>query len=286
MAFSYGEIGRVLHAARRRQSWIVLLAGLTLALAGAAVALLLGALALRLGSGPLTRPLALAGASLAAAGALGWSAWELLRTALRTSDAVRMIGSAEPGLGSELLTSVELHRDYGELAQSQRFSMALVDEQIARTAGRVTSLDLGRLISSSPARKGALALGAVLLLHLLGFGLAGRPLALAYGKLARGEVRPQAGPKVEPITGDIELTYLYPAYMGRPQKTLSGTGGEVNAPKGTEVRFKTRADRPVKEAEIAVSTGSDAAAAKHHALKVANQRDLSGSFVAPRPGRP
>jgi hypothetical protein len=278
MSVAYGEIGRVLGAARRRQGGVVLATGLTVGLAGALAALFAGALALHLGAGPAARTAALVAALLAALLAAGWSVRELLRTALRPSNAARVLGAADVGLGSDLLTSIELHRDYARIEQDQQFSMALVDEQIGRTARRVAEVDLRQRISSRPAQMGALVLAAVVLAHLAGFALAGKSLLRAYGRLAGTGVEGKQGPRVEPITGDIELTYLFPAYMGRPTKTLSGTGGEVSAPKGTEVRLKTRADRPVTEGELAVTSG-DPAAARHVALQVSNQRDLSGSFV-------
>ena len=57
---------------------------------------------------------------------------------------------------------------------------------------------------------------------------------------------------LDPITGDIEVTYQYPAYTKRDPRTLSGTGGDLRAPRGTEVRLVTRADRVVKAAELVV----------------------------------
>ena len=66
--------------------------------------------------------------------------------------------------------------------------------------------------------------------------------------------------QVDPITGDIELTYRYPAYMRRDPRTLSGTGGEIRAPKGTDVELRTRADRVVAAAEIVVDLEVDPSA--------------------------
>ena len=108
-------------------------------------------------------------------------------------------------------------------------------------------------------------------------------------------------PSLDPITGDIEVTYRYPAYTKRDPRTLSGTGGELRAPRGTEVRLVTRADRVVKAAELVVemegaaraepkkssggAAGQPAAAApegktlQHVALAVENGRGLSGRFV-------
>ncbi len=97
---------------------------------------------------------------------------------------------------------------------------------------------------------------------------------------------------LDPITGDIELTLRYPAYMKREAKSLSGTGGEIRAPKGTEVELKTRADRPVKGAELEVEraegapspspsppVGERGAIPLKVPLAVAAERQLSGRFL-------
>jgi Domain of unknown function (DUF4175) len=81
----------------------------------------------------------------------------------------------------------------------------------------------------------------------------------------------------EPITGDIELTYHYPAYTGLAPRTVSGTGGEITAPAGTEVLLKTHADRDVSRADVEVN-------GKRLPLKVNGKRDLEGSIILDKPG--
>jgi hypothetical protein len=105
--------------------------------------------------------------------------------------------------------------------------------------------------------------------------LVGRaPLGSAYARVLAGDPTPEAGPSLDPITGDIELTYRYPAHTHREPRTVSGTGGEIRAPKGTEVTLKTRADRPVEAAELEL-----APAVQRLALTVTGARDLSGALV-------
>jgi hypothetical protein len=100
-------------------------------------------------------------------------------------------------------------------------------------------------------------------------GLAGlwHPVASSSGK---GSAR-------EPITGDIELTYLYPAHTHLATRTVAGTAGEIEAPAGTQVRITTRADRPVREAFLVVN-------GKALPLMVTASRSLSGSFLVDKSG--
>ena len=76
--------------------------------------------------------------------------------------------------------------------------------------------------------------------------------------------------------------------MRREPRTLSGTGGEIRAPKGTEVELHTRADRNVETAELEVVHGGDRRPATSGpskggvtrlALSVQNRRDLGGRVV-------
>src|SRR5690606_11382959 len=65
---------------------------------------------------------------------------------------------------------------------------------------------------------------------------------------------PEPGParRAEPITGDVSITYHYPAYTGLPPRTIEGTTGELSALRGTEARIETRADRPVARAYVEI----------------------------------
>ena len=254
MGVAYGEIARVLDGARRRQGWIVLGTALGYGLAVALLCLLAGALALSYGAGGWARPAALAAAAISLLGGAAVAAGRLVQTALGPEAAARAVGRSEPLVGEALLTSVELHRELPELERTGRFSLALVDAHIERTAESARGVDLARTLPARPAKRAGLALAGAAFVSLLFLSALGETLARGYGRLARGD--PPGPPRrAEPITGDIQITYRYPVHTGRPEKRLSGTGGEISAPRGTEVLLETRSDRPVTEAEIVVEAG-------------------------------
>jgi hypothetical protein len=286
MSVAYGEIARVLGGARRRQVRIVVLGALGFGVAGALLCLLGGAAALATGGRAWVRALSLAGAATALAGATAFATRALLRTAWSDEAAARTVAAREPALRSDIVSSVELSRERADIQSTGRFSVALVDAHVERTAERARAIDLGRAIPDRLGRAGGLALLAVLVVNAVTLLLAGAPLARGYGRLL---ARAPAGlpAPIDPITGDVELTYRYPAYMRREPRTLSGTGGEIRAPKGTEVELRTRADRKVEAAEIAVDLAGDGGAApakdrpaaRRLALEVANERGLSGRLM-------
>ncbi len=294
---AYAEIARLLRWARRRQALLVAAAAAGWGLAGALGWLLAGALALGLGAGPWARAAALAGAALSVAAAAVLGALRLWRTALSAAGAARTVGTGEPRLASDLLSSVELERDRPDLERSGRYSLALLDAHLERTAERALGVDLARAIPARPARRAGLGLACALGAHLLALAAAAGPFSRGWARLARGE--PPGPPRrADPITGDVELSYRYPAYMARPERKLAGTGGEISAPPGTEVGLRTRSDRPVEEAQIAVEMAAPPEAAAQaaagpgaapgaarpptpriYALAVSSHRDLAGRLV-------
>ena len=296
MPGAYGDIARVLGGARRRQVRLVLLGAGAAGLALALLCLLAGAVALGLGARTPFRVIALAGACLGLAASLSRGALALLRSARDDAGAVRAMAWGRSGLRSALLSAVELAGGREEIAASGRFSVALVDAHLDRTAASARAIDLRQAIPDRPARRAGLALAAVLGAHLAAFVVAGPPLGRAYARVLRGDPAGAPRAQVDPITGDVEITYRYPAYMRREPRTLSGTGGELRAPKGTEVLLRTRADRPVQRAELDVASelpgpapgdearapgGSSAPGALtgRFALQVTGGRDLAGRLV-------
>jgi len=308
MAVGYEEIARVLAGARRRQARILALAAAAQGLAGALSCLLAGAAALALGARiPVARPVAIAGALAALAIAVGRAVLAAARTTWTPEAAARTLGAGTPGLGSDLVSAVELDRERAEITRSGRFSLALVDGHIERAAERIRVVDLGRALPDRAARRGGLALLGVGLAHLLALALGGGALLRGYVHVLAAEPAGAKGPAADPITGDVEITYRYPAYMRRDPATVSGTGGEVRAPRGTEVRLRTRADRDVAAAEIVIeahlplpppAAGGEGRGAGRQAegrdeggpiqsrlaLEVAGGRDLAGGFLVDGPG--
>jgi hypothetical protein len=260
MSAGPADIARCLDEAKRRRRQVILAAAAAAGLAGAAAVLLAGAAALHLGARPApVRGLALTGAGLALAGALAW-AWRVLRREVWSdTGTARTVTRSAPALRSDLVSAVELLRARPGLAKSEAVSLALLDAHVERTAQALRAIDLGVAIPDWPARRAGLVLLGVALLHAVSFLAGGRPLGRAWGHLLAGAPAAAAAPSLDPITGDIELTFRFPAYTRRPPQVISGTGGEIRAPRGTEVALKTRADRPIDAAEIEITSATPTA---------------------------
>jgi hypothetical protein len=253
-ASAYPEIAQVLDRARRRRGWIALGTAAAAGMAGVLVCLLPGAILLGREAGRLSaiRGVTLALAALVGGCALVWAVVALGRLRATPLAAARRVGEAAPELRSDLLSSVEFDGEYEELERSGRYSVALVDALIVSTADRVRHLDLSRVVPSTSLRRAAAALAVASLANLAAFVIVPRAVRGGWSRLF-GAGPPAQVRLAEPITGDVEITYHYPDYMHRDPKTISGTGGEISAPCGTEVRLAARADRQVEEAEIALA---------------------------------
>ncbi len=290
MSVAYGEIARVLRGARRRQIRVVALAAAGFGFSAVLLSLFAGAVALALGARIGARAVALAGCATFLAAAAAVAVRALARTAWSDEAAARTVARSEAGLRSDLVSSVQLSRARPEIEASDRFSLALVDGHLGRTAQRVRAVDIARAVPDRWARLGGLALLGVAVLHGATLLAAGLPFARAYGRVLAGDPAGARAAAADPITGDVEITYRYPAYMRREPRTLSGTGGEIRAPKGTDVTLSTRADRQVKRAEIAIdpptgpAEGSKGPAEKRFALTVKDGRDLSGRILVEEGG--
>jgi hypothetical protein len=254
-----------------------------LGVGGAVAALLLGTglLAAGLRASPVRwLTLGLAAAALLLAG------WRLRRSRRgnASDEAVaRLVAAADPPLRSDLVSAVELTRARGGLASSGAASLELLDTHVARTASAAGALDLAAVLSGARARRAAWVAGVVALCWVVALG-AGRGATLRQaGRLLAGDPLTAAGPSLEPITGDIELDFRYPAHTHRPPRLLSGTGGEIRAPRGTEVTLRTRADRPVEAAELLLLAPGGELASRV-ALSVAGGRELAGRLLLDQGG--
>jgi hypothetical protein len=250
MAVGYTEIDRVIQRARGRHARIAAATGLLRAVAQGVGCLLGGSLGVAIGGRiGFARVATLLGIT-AALVLEGVRLFRALRAAREPAFVARLLASGDAPLLSSLVSAVELERDREEIRRSGRFSLALVDGHVERSAQALARVDVAAAIPALPARRAAAALGAVAGVTLLAI--------VASGSMAGSVRRLIVGDPVtvrlalDPITGDVELTFRYPAYMRREPKLLSGTGGEIRAPKGTEVALRTRADRPVKGAELEV----------------------------------
>ncbi|MET0402363.1 MAG: DUF4175 family protein, partial [Cystobacter sp.] len=268
-----GGVTRLLSAVRARQRRQLWLQG---ALLGAALCLGLWAAG---GFLALVAPAAgrwvlmlgpVAGALLAAGFGVGLA----LRTVGDDLRTARLIGERQPELSLDVLAAVELAR---EQARPSAHSSVLADAFLDQMDARAQRVDVGRVVDGSRVKQGGLVLGGTVFALTLVLLVAGTHWRVGFiraldsmSPVARIETR-------EPITGDIELTYRYPAYTGLTPRTVPGTNGEVSAPAGTEVQLKTRSDRQVSRAEIIVN-------GEALPLTVTDQRELVGSFVAKKTG--
>ena len=253
--------------------------------AAVAAALLVGAAGLGIGPGGMAswlRSAALAVSVVAALAAAGWAGWSLWRTAWGAPEAAVTVAGGDDSLRSALLSAVELAGDRAEL-DARGLSTALADEHIARTGERARAIDLSRAVPDRPARRAGLALAAGLAAWGIAAFVLGPNLGRGWSRLVAGVAPAVGAPRAEPITGDVEITYHYPAHTGRSERKVPGSDGAIQAPRGTEVRLSTRSDRPVKGARIAIE-GPNPEQRRAVAMQVKDRRDLIGSFVVEEPG--
>lgn len=240
----------------RRRAWQVHGGTSLFAFVVVACAIALGAAtALGLGAPAAVRWIALALVAAVAAAA-GWRAWA--RAGLPSDAALaRLLEDRDPRAAG-LATAVELARVLRQAAEGAPFSAELARAHVERTAAGVARTGPRRAFDERPLRRTGIAAGAAV--AALGVAaLLAAPIAPGLRRLALGDAHggdSRDAPRAAPITGDVSLTYLYPAHTGLPPKTVEGTSGEITAPLGTQVRIETRADRDLARAFIDVDGAS------------------------------
>ncbi|WP_422723934.1 DUF4175 family protein [Hyalangium rubrum] len=185
----------------------------------------------------------------------------------------RLVGTRRPELSLDVLAAVELTGKNGP----EHHSEALVGAFLEQMDWRARQVDPADVVDGKRLRRAGQVLGALVLATVVALALAGGRWREGVAKAWEATVKAAPTAQREPITGDIELTYRYPAYTGLTPRTVAGTNGEVSAPAGTEVVLKTRSDREVERAELVVN-------GEALPLKVEGLRELTGSFVAKKGG--
>jgi hypothetical protein len=180
-----------------------------------------------------------------------------------------------PELNLDLLAAVELSKALGR--KGEDFSPDLARAFLRDVDVRASRLTVGKLIDQRPTQRTAMALVATVFVMLALLVVKGAHLRAGLAAiLTPAQVAEVA--RRQPITGDIELTYRYPAHTGLEPRTIPGSTGDVSAPAGTEVTLKTRADRDIEGATLIFTPDNTRVP-----LRI-DKRELTGSFVLKESG--
>ena len=234
----------LLRWARRQRLRTELLTALCAWCASSLVLLMLAAWGMARGLGSAARLLALL---LVGTGAAAAALVALRRAGRAAPEAFARRLEAELPAATGLVSALELETALEDPAfpYSRELAAAHVDEVLRRLEEplRRAVSDRRPLILAARAALGTAA----------AFLLAMSIWPQAFGRLM-GVGVPEPGParRADPITGDVSITYHYPAYTGLSPRTIEGTTGEISAIRGTEAHIETRADRPVARAYVEI----------------------------------
>lgn len=198
-----------------------------------------------------------------------------LRTVGDDSRTARLVGQRMPSLSLDVLAAVELERALAQGAVA--FSPQLAQAFLASISERARAVRADQVVDRRPLQHATWGVaGAVALAAAVGL-LAHERLRAGFTRSLATAAAPELVAEREPITGDVELTYHYPAYTGLSPRTVAGTRGDISAPAGTEVKLQTRSDRAVERAEVVVN-------GQRLPLVVEGGRGLSGKLLVDKPG--
>ncbi len=185
-----------------------------------------------------------------------------------------MIEKRHPGLKDLLVSSFQLGGDMEDPDKPEFFSHELVGQLFRQTEERLQGVKLEDAVDRSDlSRNVKVLLGAVCIVSLLVFlnpGLVGRRVQLFLGPDSGKAVSVEPG---APVIGDITLTYRYPVYTGLKPRTVSGSGGDIRALKGSEVEIVALSSHPVSSADILIGESTRV----HMTLETPNT--MKGSLI-------
>lgn len=256
--------------AQRRALWTQ---GLLLTVPTSAVLVLIGGL-VGATHPTLAQTLVVAAPVLSTALLVLFGAWLPSKRVGDAERTARLLAKQLPELNLDLLAAVELSRALGK---ADDFSPDLARAFLKDVDARASRHSAASLVDPRPTRRAA----GVLVLGLLVCGLT---LALK-GQVVRNGLRQafaahadNAPVRREPITGDFELTYHYPAHTGLDARTVAGSTGDISAPTGTQVTITTRADRDVEAAALIVNTVRTPMVVKGRELSAQLMVETSGQY--------
>lgn len=176
------------------------------------------------------------------------------------------------------LPAIELGHRLADGASAE-FSRALAEAHVDALAAQAAPVRSVALLPTRALQRSIAALGVSSAAALVGLTFFSQDLLVGARFLTASPQQEHLQASREPITGDIELTYRYPAYTHRADRVVANTNGEITAPLGTEVALRTRSDRPVERASLIVGESASAVA-----LEVGAGRELSGTIALTGPG--
>ncbi len=90
-----------------------------------------------------------------------------------------------------------------------------------------------------------------------------------------------------PAIESLSITYVYPEYTGLPEKTETGTGGDIRGPVDTLVRLQLTADRPVRQGSMEVEPLGEGEDALTETLRLSpvSGTEMRGELALQRSGR-
>lgn len=242
------SLGARLQRAQRRRLRVRIGAALLGWAAGALLLLLAAAGAMAAGAGPWARTTALVAIAASGAAVLVWAIVRALRP--QSLDFARM-AEAELPEARGLVSALELEVAVEDPAFPH--SPTLARAHVREVSLRVGDETLDKAIDRRPLLLAARSAGGAAALALLALAIWPQEFGRLLG-VASSETRVER--RAHPITGDLTITYHYPAYAGLAPRTVEGSAGELSALRGTEVRLEARADRPVARAFIEIGEAS------------------------------
>ena len=152
------------------------------------------------------------------------------------TDTLSEIEKSQAGLGEETLSASELNEavSAGDYTRGTSESLALA--HIGKIAARLESLDLGTLFPLNRLRKYAFPAAGAAVIAVLALIVATPEWR---GFIFSAELTPSSGGPYLRLA-DIEITLSYPGYTKIPAATLRDSTGDIEALKGTKVRFEAK----------------------------------------------
>ncbi len=183
-----------------------------------------------------------------------------------------------------LQSAVELIRDQGQYGESPTLANEAIDQAFEHAKSTEAQNKAETELKTGLKRKTTPALIAFVLLGGAAFFLPQQFRTAVAAITSTGTLK-KALKRVppEPRLGDIRLSYTFPGYAERAQRTVKSPNGHIRALPGTEVVIQTRARQEVAKATLLVSHGEDSESSKIN-VEVDGRR-LKTKLVVTRSGR-